>query len=157
MCGKYKYLPFKITEVEEDGDWVDFKLCLSCSESYMEEPQEPQETEEIEIFTVDDFLQIFNQREIEKCNKCGMTEAEFKQTGRFGCSQCYDSFNFIMENIVYRYHGSNLHIGKRPKVNIPKKEKLKILKLKYAKALELEDYKGAEALKSQIDDLSTSE
>ena len=90
-----------------------------------------------------------------------MTLEEFNGHGRFGCSECYSHFEIIMEKLVYPYHKARQHVGKSPKREMAEKlendpvEKLKFLKLKYAKALELEEYEKLADLVKEIEDVKT--
>lgn len=49
------------------------------------------------------------------CPFCGLTYAEFRQTGKFGCSQCYNTFKSSLNPLFRGIHGYNKHIGKVPK------------------------------------------
>lgn len=96
--------------------------------------------------------------------RCGLTETEFDEKGKFGCAHCYDHFGPKLEELVFPYHGgAREHVGKRPKnwsenrwMNDPV-EKKKVLKLRLAKAIEVEDYERAAELKKELQQLSDSE
>lgn len=49
-----------------------------------------------------------------KCDNCGMTYEEFLQRGKFGCSDCINSFTPEIDNSLKRIHGFDTHTGKRP-------------------------------------------
>ena len=50
------------------------------------------------------------------CDACGLTFAEFRQTGRFGCATCYDSFMPSVAAIIERAQsGAVSHRGRTPK------------------------------------------
>lgn len=40
-----------------------------------------------------------------RCDGCGTTYAEFRQTGRLGCARCYDLFEAHLRNLIPRIHG----------------------------------------------------
>lgn len=46
------------------------------------------------------------------CPVCGMSYAEFKESGRLGCAACYGSFAEEVKPLIRRYHGDRLHKGK---------------------------------------------
>lgn len=48
------------------------------------------------------------------CNKCGWDSLRFSQTGRLGCSECYNLFKFILSNALRNMHKGTLHVGKKP-------------------------------------------
>ncbi|MGI6096575.1 MAG: UvrB/UvrC motif-containing protein [Dethiobacteria bacterium] len=50
-----------------------------------------------------------------QCPNCGLTFAQFGQIGRFGCSECYNSFDSRLESLMKRIHGSQTHSGKVPR------------------------------------------
>lgn len=51
-----------------------------------------------------------------QCEKCHMTFQQFLQTGKFGCAQCYTTFDSKLTPILKRLHGGNTrHQGKIPK------------------------------------------
>ena len=45
------------------------------------------------------------------CAFCGMTYAEFKKAGRFGCDGCYLAFGSELEAMFKRIHGATRHAG----------------------------------------------
>ena len=45
------------------------------------------------------------------CAFCGLTYAEFKKTGRFGCDGCYVAFGSELDDVFKRIHGANRHVG----------------------------------------------
>ncbi len=47
-----------------------------------------------------------------KCTFCGMTMADFRATGRWGCAHCYSTFEPAMRDLLRRVHGSALHVGR---------------------------------------------
>lgn len=47
------------------------------------------------------------------CPGCGATFAEFRETGRLGCAECYRSFDPQLRLLIRRYHGSTVHHGRR--------------------------------------------
>ncbi len=49
-----------------------------------------------------------------KCKSCHLTYSQFRQIGRLGCSQCYETFASPLKPFLRRIHGSYLHNGKVP-------------------------------------------
>jgi protein arginine kinase activator len=47
------------------------------------------------------------------CPACGATIADFKQSGRLGCPECWHAFERPLRELVRRLHGSSRHIGRR--------------------------------------------
>lgn len=50
------------------------------------------------------------------CDSCGMTFEDFMNTGKLGCSNCYDTFESKIDPILKNIHGSNKHIGRLGKI-----------------------------------------
>lgn len=46
------------------------------------------------------------------CPICGMTLADFKASGRLGCSRCYQAFAGAINPVIRRCHGDVRHRGK---------------------------------------------
>lgn len=50
-----------------------------------------------------------------RCPGCRTSFAEFKESGRFGCPQCYDHFAAQVRDLLPRVHaGAYQHRGKTP-------------------------------------------
>jgi protein arginine kinase activator len=88
-----------------------------------------------------------------KCVTCGLTYADFKRMGRLGCGGCYTSFKKYLGPLLKRIHGLSQHVGKSP-LKIPtavkKKTDLQDLRLKLAKAIEMEEFEEAARIRDQI-------
>src|SRR2546427_619866 len=48
-----------------------------------------------------------------RCAACGSTLKDFRESGRLGCAQCYDSFAPHLRDLLRRLHGSSQHVGER--------------------------------------------
>ncbi len=48
------------------------------------------------------------------CPSCNMTYNEFLKFGKFGCSDCYKTFHFILDGYMKKVQGSCEHTGKHP-------------------------------------------
>jgi protein arginine kinase activator len=89
-----------------------------------------------------------------KCTKCGMTYSQFTKTGRFGCSNCYTTFNEKLNPIFKKIHsGNTTHSGKIPKRigdDLHEKRKLKELKQTLQQLISKEEFEEAAILRDQI-------
>jgi protein arginine kinase activator len=47
------------------------------------------------------------------CPRCGMRFDEFGESGRLGCSTCYQTFEADIDRMLTEMHGSSTHKGKR--------------------------------------------
>lgn len=87
-----------------------------------------------------------------KCNKCGFTYDDFKNTGKLGCSECYKTFRSDLLSVLKNIQGSVRHNGKMPKNFVARvsKSELEKLKLQLKKAIEKEEYEEAARLRDEI-------
>lgn len=91
-----------------------------------------------------------------RCNTCGITYSKFKQSGRFGCSNCYESFRQQLSPLLKRIHGHENHVGKIPKKTgglIKTRREIIKLKNELNLAVEKEEFERAVELRDQIKDL----
>lgn len=109
-------------------------------------------------------------RSVPPCPNCGMTSAEIVKTGRFGCPTCYTHYQTAVHNVVLRCQADVKHVGKVPKrwaaereqrrleeeAALDVAEKIRNLKGKMAKAVEVENYEVAAILKKKIEELQQS-
>ncbi len=95
----------------------------------------------------------------EKCDHCGFTEADFKKTGRFGCSHCYQVFREGLDNLLQAMHRDTTHQGKVPKnfIEAPPEDgetagngRVSELRALLKEAVEVEDYEEAARLRDAI-------
>lgn len=50
-------------------------------------------------------------RETGRCEACGATIQDFRDTGRLGCPQCYVTFEWHLRTLLRRIHGASRHVG----------------------------------------------
>ncbi len=85
------------------------------------------------------------------CPTCGMTLREVSDTGRMGCTDCYDTFRDYLRRLLPRISGNKAHTGKVPRAG--KKETaddIGALKEKLAKAIQTENFEEATVLRDKI-------
>lgn len=88
-----------------------------------------------------------------KCEQCGLTFQNFSQTGRFGCSQCYNTFKGKMDPLLRRIHGKTYHVGKVPKRTggqLRVRQEISRLKRELQEAVNAEEYERAAVLRDSI-------
>ncbi len=170
ICTKLKALPFKVMEQMPDGTYQQFMLCKTCYADYVSTEQltanlsqavdtrEPTITTTLGVIQTAEQLAMFmagmHQVVDPGCPNCGLSLAEFDENGRMGCPTCYTHFSGQMEQLVFPYHGAQRHVGKTPKRKAPPpdpSDQMKILKLKFARAVEFEDYESAAVIKKEIE------
>jgi len=94
-----------------------------------------------------------------KCNHCNTTYSEFLNSGKFGCSECYDAFSSKIDSVLKRIHGSNKYLGRKGKTTAVKIEteeeakendQLKELEKKLKQAIKEERYEDAAKIRDEI-------
>jgi len=88
-----------------------------------------------------------------KCPVCGFTQADFKKTGRLGCSNCYTVFADGIAPMLKNMHKGTAHTGKTPAAFQKIREhgeKIKTLQENLTKAIEAEEFELAANLRDQI-------
>jgi protein arginine kinase activator len=92
----------------------------------------------------------------QKCPVCGYTQADFKKTGRLGCSTCYITFAEGLNNLLKAMHKGTEHVGKLPQRahrTVELNDKMRSLTESLQKAVAQENYETAASLRDQIKQL----
>lgn len=92
----------------------------------------------------------------QKCPVCGFTQADFKKTGRLGCSACYVTFADGLGGLLKAMHKGTEHVGKLPQRahrEIELVDRMRALTEDLEKAVAAENYESAAALRDQIKQL----
>ena len=76
-------------------------------------------------FERDSLLPEFEPIRALKCDNCGMSFEDFMDTGRFGCSDCYDIFERKIDPILKNIHGANRHVGRLGEISSESKTNMK--------------------------------
>lgn len=158
LCAKLTALPYQITDIDRNGKVESLDLCSKCGADYISDDK-PVPLDLTHIKTPEELLDVIAGMHVTPAScQCGWTKADFEKYGRMGCSECYSFFKEKMEEVVFPYHGASQHVGKRPKRQIAEQlndpvEKIKVLKLRLAKAIELEQYEKAGDIKKELDQL----
>ncbi len=92
------------------------------------------------------------------CEHCGISWAEFRQNGLFGCEHDYELFESDLTPLLQRAHeGGAHHVGKTPTRRGAsgaetgrKRADLGRLRKELARAVEVEDYEQAAKLRDRI-------
>jgi len=135
-----------------DGKMQKVNLCEGCSkEKGVQDPTG--------FALADLLLGIGAAEEIEKggsstrCPVCGFTQADFKKTGRLGCSSCYVAFADGLNSLLKAMHKGTSHVGKLPahaQKTLALSDRMKTLAENLRKAVQEENYETAAALRDEI-------
>jgi len=140
-----------LTQIQ-DGKMQKVNLCEACSkEKGVEDPKS--------FALADLLLGIGAAEEIEKggpsqkCPMCGFSQADFKKTGRLGCSECYVTFGEGLASLLKAMHKGTEHVGKLPERaqhSIALSHRMRALAENLQKAVADENYETAASLRDQI-------
>jgi protein arginine kinase activator len=94
----------------------------------------------------------------QKCLVCGYTQADFKKTGRLGCSTCYTTFAEGLNTLLKAMHKGTEHVGKLPHRAhraLELTDRMRTLTENLEKAVAEENYETAASLRDQIKQLES--
>jgi len=89
------------------------------------------------------------------CESCGGTLKDFQETGRLGCSGCYDVFETQLRDLLRRLHGSSHHVGEpylsadAGEVDVAQAE-MSDLRKQLRQAIETENFELAAELRDRL-------
>ncbi len=141
-----------LTQIVE-GKMFKIDLCAACAKA--------KGVQEAAGFSIGDLLAGFGPSAEEpqtetpglRCPSCGMTQADFKKMGRFGCAECWETFADGLSQLLKAMHKSDRHLGKVPSRaahTLVISEKIKDLSAELQKAIQGEQYEAAAAIRDQI-------
>ncbi len=88
------------------------------------------------------------------CSTCGMSYYTFKQSGRFGCGQCYRTFEANVGPLLEKVQRHDRHVGKAPKrTGIRLTDQIDEVRRRLRTAVESEDFEVAARLRDEIRNL----
>jgi protein arginine kinase activator len=90
---------------------------------------------------------------VPRCATCGLTYNQFSKIGRFGCSDCFETFRDRLDPLLRRIHGSTTHEGKIPQRTqgeLKVKRELEQLRQQLSRAVEAEEFEKAAQLRDHI-------
>ncbi len=152
ICGKNP-ATVHLTEII-NGEVKELHLCEECALKKSQEMQKAFSLGDI-LSSLIEGTQPQEKESLLRCSRCGLTYEEFRKIGRLGCAYCYISFRTSLWQLIKAIHGSTFHSGKIPKA----KESFRIdveieeLKKKLRRAIELEEFEEAAAIRDKIKEL----
>ncbi|MDZ4803436.1 MAG: UvrB/UvrC motif-containing protein [Candidatus Eisenbacteria bacterium] len=88
-----------------------------------------------------------------ECTSCGLLYSTFRETGRLGCSGCYDSFAEPLQPLLRRIHGNLSHVGRAPERSVDadqRREQVRALQNELEAAIHRENFERAAELRDRI-------
>ena len=101
----------------------------------------------------DIFNTAYAPQEEKTCPVCGRTFRDFRETGKFGCGNCYKAFQGSVNQVLKQIHQSPVHTGKIPSRGSEKlrlQRQLETLRRNLEKAVKEENYEEAARLHREI-------
>jgi protein arginine kinase activator len=158
-CGK-KAATVAFTDIQ-DGQLTQYRLCKDCAQS-----MGISESASCGEFAISNLLsgmldEVSATEDADAksvCGTCGMEYSDFKDTGRLGCPDCYESFSASLRHLLRRIHGSNQHEGKVPVSEmkaVAGKREVRRLKDLLQKAVEAEEFERAAEIRDQLREMET--
>ena len=149
VCQDCKKNPASVPFIQIlDGEKTVHHLCIECAE------KRSGGSEGVTV-TLSSLLAQNENEEIEvpslTCSSCGLTFAEFKKTGQFGCDGCYLAFESELDRVFKRIHGVERQSdhGSVPNADL-NRERIEILQGDLKKAVAEENFEEAAKLRDQI-------
>lgn len=86
-----------------------------------------------------------------KCKKCGYTLSKYRNSGLFGCDECYDTFKNEIDSILLKLQGKNRHVQRlgTSKKDKPESEEDKLRK-ELEKLVKEEKFEEAAVIRDKI-------
>lgn len=101
---------------------------------------------------LEDSTQISSAHRV-RCRCCGSSFSDIAESGRAGCSECYETFKKELLPSLSRLHGKVKHIGRAPEgftMYEEKEQKIENLKKELKAAVEREEFETAAKLRDEI-------
>lgn len=179
-CCKKNPAPIRISDVEGNAVTAQFAICTDCMtllKRLVFDPGRPLPSTAEAIKQVQEMLSatqsaitvlegakppmLVPDTPMPACPNCGMTLAEFKQRGRFGCANDYEAFAPHIDTLLERIHdvAPPRHKGRAPQGgdgdgHLDQVRELGRLKQALDSAVKAENYEEAARLRDRITALS---
>ena len=88
-----------------------------------------------------------------RCSACGLSYAEFQNTGKLGCAHCYVDFAKQLKPLLVRVHGRSQHAGRVPRSREDQRKLeqcLSALRTRMEQAVNAENFEEAASLRDEI-------
>lgn len=120
-----------------NGEKTEYRLCEECAKKAGIEDIDFSMPIDFSNFLSDFFedeplLPSFAKSNDLTCPGCGLTFDDFVKHGKFGCKECYTTFEERLDSILKNLHGTSKHVGRKPsnileakKINNEEKEEVK--------------------------------
>ncbi len=133
-----------------DGEKTERNLCKACM--MQEETSFTAQLPGI-LSAFSSLLQDIQVSPVVRCEKCGISWADFQKSGEVGCAECYNAFRSQLMPVLKRVHGNAKHAGKIPR-NAPEASRRRShaedLRRRLNDAIGAERYEEAAKLRDEL-------
>jgi protein arginine kinase activator len=140
-----------LTEIVNDKV-VEMHICQVCAKLKAEELKEQLDISNL-LGGLVGVGELHKEETSLKCSSCGLTYSDFRKKGRLGCGKCYVTFKNQLLPLLKKIHSSTHYSGKFPSRISQKtspETKVKELKDRLERAIQLEEYEDAVGLRDEI-------
>jgi protein arginine kinase activator len=155
ICGK-NAASVHFTEIN-DNKMSELHVCERCAEEKgMQGPAKKQKFDIADLLAgmVDGMTSTEEERVGHvQCPRCSMAYSAFKETGRLGCAECYQAFQFQLRPLLRRIHGDTHHKGKVPTRDgdgATRSRQIQRLHDELQRAVEREDFERAAGIRDEV-------
>lgn len=162
ICGKNP-ATVHFTEIH-DNKMSEIHVCERCAEE--KGLQSPAQKAKFDIAQVlGDMMDSMSSTEEQRigrvqCPRCGLLYSAFKETGRLGCAECYEAFQFQLRPLLRKIHGDTRHKGKTPVrdgVGTSRSRMIQRMFDELQRAVEREEFERAAELRDEIRKLESDD
>ena len=155
ICGKNP-ATVHFTEIH-DNKMSEIHVCERCAEEKGLQSGAPKQKFDI-AQVLGDMMDSMSSTEEQRigrvqCSRCGLLYSAFKETGRLGCAECYEAFQFQLRPLLRRIHGDTRHKGKTPArdgVGTSRSRQIQRMFDELQRAVEREEFERAAELRDAI-------
>jgi protein arginine kinase activator len=101
-----------LTQIE-DAQVTTIHLCERCAAERGVEPPPAGKTPLGSFLAAIGDADTVDADQLLRCPGCGASFADFRQSGRLGCAECWTTFEAPLRDLVRRLHGTTVHVGER--------------------------------------------
>jgi protein arginine kinase activator len=155
VCGKNN-ATVHFTEIH-DNKMTELHVCERCAEEKGLHHSPPKQKFDIseELSHMLDSMTTTDEERVGRvqCPRCGLLYSGFKETGRLGCADCYNAFQFKLRPLLRRIHGDTRHRGKVPVRDgegAARSRQIQRLHDELQRAVEREDFEHAASIRDEI-------
>lgn len=157
LCEKCKEREAKVhvTRISA-GKQTSVHLCQSCAQdsgvgASQSSVSLPQLLNKLVGGSENESAEFVEKKKQKTCTVCGMSYYDFKQTGRFGCANCYMVFRPNLTPILQKVQQGESHQGKVPKRSgVRIADQIEELRNRLKRAVQDEEFETAARLRDEI-------